>query len=625
MFKKFTFSAIIIAAFLFLIFTKTNAQPPGSNPITVGSYTNGLGSTSQCYGGYWFRSPVDLWIVAVQVQSGAYDGPRSTQIYQFTFQPPSNGYYVYDSVYYPTYSNRMNPRWRIENYGSTGYEISNISSGRNYQGQVVNEIFVPANTYWGIYSQSQYPAAGYYYSYWSWCYRSYSWYTTIGGIGTYLYPSRGYYGYGYMSTPTWCTYSYNYTGGSLTYIGRTRFWYMLPCYIYVTQNTGGTIAPSAPYGPFKPGFDVNLDYVVTPDPGKHIVDVTLNGASVGAITRPVHTQHFGIVNTTQTISATYGNRIIATGYGTFMNPTGTSYYVTGSNPSYDVTPFPGAFITSITATGSVSGVINVPVLNSGTGQLIALGQPGYPFANLNEDWTLDVVCMMNLFTTTEQHGTINPLGSTDIVWGTLYPVQIIPDANYKVSHLYIDGFDVLDPTQPGYPHPGLDLSAWPLVTFNLDMSYSHTVHATFYAWIITPEVVGVGGTIEPSAPVKVYEHAQYPFNITPDIDWSIDSVMAINLSNGEISLIGNIPLHGGLQILFRDIINDWKLQVKFKIDRYNVLVKNARVMEGGKIFPTGTLNPESDDGLVIVNSGTDLNFTITADLGWNIKDVILDG
>ena len=626
MFKKFTiFSFVIITALLYLV-SETNAQPPGSTPITVyPNYYTALGSWNYCYNGYWFQAPRDFWIVAVRKSNGWTTANFKTthQIYQFSQVPPYSGVTFYDTVYaWSTY--RMMPRWKVDSYGTDGNQVCNMSDGRNQLGQQVEDLYVQSGTVWAIYSQFDYPQAGYYYSYISLPYYTSGWYTNIGGTGFYLRPSRAYYNINPASYGYWCYNSYNMNGSSY-YVGRTVFWYMLPCYIYVTQNTGGTISPSAPYGPFKPGLNVNLDYIVTPDPGKHIVNVTINGSPVGAVTRPVHTQHFGVVNQTQTLSATYGNRIIATGYGAFLSPTGTSYYVTGSNPSYTCSPFPGAFISSITATGSISGVVMIPVLNSGAGQTIALGQPGYPFANLNEDWTLDVVCMMNLFTSAEQHGTVNPLGSTDIVYGTDYPVQIIPDANYKVAHLYIDGYDIMDPSSPGYPRPELDLSNWPLVTYTINMSYSHTIHATFYAWIITPEIIGVGGTITPDLPVRVFDHAQHPFIITPDLDWSIDTVKAINLSNGEVSLIGNIPLHGGLQVMFQNITNDWKLQVIFKIDRYNVVVKNAKVIEGGKIFPTGTLSPGSDDGLIVVNSGSSLNFTITPDAGWDTKDVLLDG
>ncbi|MBI5324939.1 MAG: T9SS type A sorting domain-containing protein [Ignavibacteriae bacterium] len=579
-------------------------------PMPMPPYNAGLGSYNYVYNTYWYTAPRDFWIVRLQELGGWVSGNQSIEIYRLSLPPAYSGQLFYNEYWYGAQTYRLTPLWSIRNFASTG--IININQGTAYPGGTVQDIFCTAGT--------RYLISGNMSNYYNNCYYGSPYNTNVGGTTLTMYPCYMYNGY--QMYYNWSYYGYLYT--SSYYMGRTQIYYMLPCYIYVTQTSGGTIAPGTTYGPFKPGLDVNLNYTVTPTVGKHIVDVTINGASVGSITRPVHTQHFGVVNTTQTLSATYGNRIVATGYGCFLNPTGTSYFITGANPSYVITPFPGATVNTITATGAISGAISIPVLNGGQGQTIALGQPGYPFGSINEDWTLDVVCVMNLFTTVEPHGTMNPLGSSDIPYGTLYPVQIIPDINYKVNHLYVDGFDVLDPTQPGYPHPGLDLSAYPIITFNIDMSYSHTMHATFYAYEITPEVIGMGGTITPGDPVRVYEHAQYPFVIEPDLDYHIDSIKAINLSNAEITVFGNIPQHGSLQVLFRDIMNDWRLQAQFTIDRYNVVVKDARIIEGGKIFPTGSLDNSSTDGLIIVNSGTDLNFSITPDVGWNIKDVILD-
>ncbi|TAL67370.1 MAG: T9SS type A sorting domain-containing protein [Bacteroidetes bacterium] len=567
--------------------------------------------------GYWFTAPVDMWIVQAQNPTGCISGDQSIEIYRLNNNPSGYcAYTYYNDMYYSYMSYKIYPLWRVSGISSTGPVA--INQGKDRNGATIQNIPVSAGDRIAVFTGYR---NGPYTIYFSTYYYTSVYYTNIAGNSVQMRPSSLYTPYPWDN---WGNYATMY-GYCSYYLGRGNIWYILPVYITAVQAPNGTIAPAGQKGPYQPGTNVNLDYTVTPNPGYHIVDVTINGASVGSITRPVHTQHFGVVNTNQTITAVFGHRIIATGYGAYMNPTGNNYYAAGTNPSYTTTPFPGATISSITAVGSVSGTINIPVLNGGQGQTIALGQPGYPFANLNQDWTLDVICVMNLFTSVGPHGTINPLGSTDIIWGTQQPVVITPDMNYKVHQLLVDGFDVLDPTQPGYPKPQLDFSAYPVITYTIDMSYSHTIHATFYAWQITPEVVGIGGSINPPDPVKVYEHSQYPFEIIPDLDYHIDSVKAINLQNGQITLLGNIPQHGNMSIMFKDIVNDWKLQAMFTIDRYNVIVKNSRILEGGKIFPTGTLDNSSDDGLIIANSGTDINFTIKPDVGWIIKDVLLDG
>ncbi|TAL68004.1 MAG: hypothetical protein EPN82_11415, partial [Bacteroidetes bacterium] len=390
MFKKFTYFAISIAMLLMMSYSGANSQ---GTPMPVGPYNWGTGSYNYIYGVEILTAPRDFWIVRVNALGGYGSGNQSVEIYRMNGVPAYAGQFWYDNPIYGPYSPWYTPLWSCRNWsGGTG--PIQISQGTAYPSGTVQDIFCTAGT--------TYMLTGNIGNYYHACYYGYGYNSNIGGTpvtlwGGYVYnPFQMYYG--------WSYYGWMYRYGNFP-IGRIQIYYMLPCYIYVTQTTGGTIAPGTTYGPFKPGLDVNRDYTVTPDPGKHIVDVTINGATVGSITRPVHTQHFGVVNTTQTLSATYGNRIIATGYGASLTPTGASYYVVGSNPSYVIVPFPGAFVSSITATGDITGVVNIPVLNSGAGQTIALGQPGYPFANLNEDWTLDVVCMMNLFTSAEQHGT----------------------------------------------------------------------------------------------------------------------------------------------------------------------------------------------------------------------------
>ncbi|MBI5325973.1 MAG: hypothetical protein HZB41_11995, partial [Ignavibacteriae bacterium] len=611
MFKKFTFLAFSIGMLLLCMFSEVYSQ---GTPTPMGPYNWGTYYGYVQYSSYFFTANRNFNIVRVNVPN-EYGGnqPQSVEIYRLNTQPTYSWQWYYDDVFYPWYSPNYTPLWSVRAWGGGNGPVP-INQGSAYPGGTIQ--YIP------ITSGQSYLVVGNIGNYYQSCYYGYGWVTNISGTPLQLWPAyiyNGYYMYSYWSY-------YGYMNPYVNYpMGRTVLYYTVPIYIYTVQAAGGTISPAGTAGPFSEGDNVNLNYTVTPNPGREIVSVLINGAPQSPISRPIHTQHFGVITSDQTITAVFGYKVTSTGYGAFITPPAASYYAAGTNPSFSTTPFPGATISSIVATPQVGPPVNIAVLNGGLGQTIALGQPNYPFANISQNWTLDVICVMNLFTSIEPHGTINPLGSSDILYGTQFPVRIIPDANYKVNNLYVDGFDVLDPTQPGYPRAGLDFSEYPIITYTIDMSYSHTVNATFYAYEITPVVVGIGGVITPPDPVRVYEHAQYPFVITPDLDYHIDTVKAINLSTGDITIYDNLPLHGEYNALFRDIMNDWRLEAQFTIDRFNVIVKNARIIEGGKIFPTGTLNPESDDGLVIVNSGTDLNFTITADLGWNIKDVILDG
>jgi hypothetical protein len=616
MFKKFTYLAISIAALLLMTFVEAKADTP--IPVAPYSYNTYYGYV--IYNSYFFTANRSFIITRFQVPN-EYGGnqPQSVELYQLNTAPSYPGQFYYDQVFYGAQNYNYSALWSVRAWGGGNGPIP-VNQGTWYPtGGTVQSISIQAGQTYLICGNigNYYQSFGY----------GYGFQTNIGGTPMMLWWAEvlnGYYMYSY-----WSYYSYMYPNYTI-YIGRVIFWYTLPVYITAVQAAGGTIAPAGVTGPFNQGDNANVTYTITANAGKWITDILVNGASIGqgSITnRSVMTYHFGVINSDQTITAVFGNKITATGFGVYMNPTGTTYYAPGANPTYMLTPFTGARISTIVATPSVGVAVNIPVQGTGGGQTVALGQPGYPFAALNKDWTLVATAVVGLTTSTTAHGSVTPAGFNEYPFGNDVWVVATPDPGYKVNQFYIDGVDVLDPSSPGYPSPRLDFSSAPVIRYRCTMTQAHEAHATFYAYEITPFIAGsgTGGTIDPPTKVRVFAHAQFPFIITPDLDYHVAYIGVTDLNTGNTKIFDNLPPHGGYTVLFQDIMTDYRLSTSFTIDEYQITIKNAKTSEGGKVFPTGDLSNSSPDGIMIVNSGTSQNFSIEPDLGWKIQNVFLDG
>ncbi len=615
MFKKVTYSVLTIAMLLLLAFASIKAD---MGPTPMGPYNYG---TYYGYGNYayYFTANRDFWITRVHVPN-EYGGnqPQSVEIYRLNVVPSYSWQFFYDQYFYGAQTYNYLPLWCVRAWGGGNGPIQ-INQGTAYPSGTVQDLYIQSGQTILVCSN----IGNYYQS----CYYSYGWVTNIGGTNLQLWPALVYNGY-YMYS-NWSYYGYMMPNYSYP-MGRTELYYNLPVYITAVQAAGGTITPAGQTGPFKAGTDANTNYTITANAGKWISDIIVNGNSIGqgSITnRSVMTYHFGVINSNQTITAVFGNKITATGFGVFMNPSGTSYYGPGANPTFVLTPFPGARISTIIATPAVGSPVSILVQNNGNGQTVALGQPGYPFASLSQDWTLVATAVVSLTTSTTAHGNVTPVGYNEYPYANDVWVSAVPDPGYKVNQFYIDGVDVLDPASPGYPDPRLDFSLAPVIRYRCTMTQAHTASATFYAYEITPEIAGsgTGGTIDPPSKVRVFAHAQYPFIITPDLDYHVAYIGVTDLNTGNTQISDNLPKHGGYTVLFKDIMTDYRLSASFTIDEYVLTIKNAKTMEGGKVFPTGTLSDTSDDGIMYVNSGTSQNFTIEADNGWYIQNVYLDG
>jgi hypothetical protein len=124
----------------------------------------------------------------------------------------------------------------------------------------------------------------------------------------------------------------------------------------VTSNAGsnGSISPS---GTTTVNYGANQTHTITADTNYHVLDVLVDGASVGAVTSYTFTN----VLSNHTIAATFTidtyTITASAGANGNISPSGAVSVNKGSNQTFLITPDAGYHITGVTVDGSSQGVI----------------------------------------------------------------------------------------------------------------------------------------------------------------------------------------------------------------------------------------------------------------------------
>lgn len=125
--------------------------------------------------------------------------------------------------------------------------------------------------------------------------------------------------------------------------------------ITASAGSGGAISPA---GATVVNENTNRAYTITPNTGYHVVGVTVDGVSQGAITSYTFTN----VTANHTIAATFAlNTYTITssaGANGSISPTGATAVNHGSNQSYTITPNSGYAIAAVTVDGVSQGAVS---------------------------------------------------------------------------------------------------------------------------------------------------------------------------------------------------------------------------------------------------------------------------
>ena len=214
----------------------------------------------------------------------------------------------------------------------------------------------------------------------------------------------------------------------------------------------------------------------------------------------------------------------------------------------------------------------------------------YTFADIRADHEIAADFSINNVTITAtagEHGTISPSGAVAVDYGASQTFTITPDAGYEVADVLVDGESI----------GGRKSYTFTNVTAN------HTLEARFTppACKITVKS-DIGGTIKPSGVVEVMKGGNQVFHIKPEKGYKTDNVIVDGKSLGELK-----------KYTFRKVLADHTIEALFSRVTHKI---TATAQNGGIIDPYGT---------ILVEDGASLRFSISADEGFKIRDVRVDG
>jgi hypothetical protein len=333
--------------------------------------------------------------------------------------------------------------------------------------------------------------------------------------------------------------------------------------ISASANSGGSITPTT-----SVNYQGNKTFTITPDTGNHIVDVLVDGTSVGAtnsytFTSVTSPHHIGAVFAIDTFTITSSAGI----HGT-ISPAGATKVTYGSNQSYTITPETGYHLTSVL----IDGVIST----------------NYTFSAITASHTISAtfaIDTLNITSSAEAHGTISPAGSTVLAPGSSQVYSITPDPGYNVTGVLVDNVSVGAVTN---------------YTFNT-VNASHAISATFAIKSFTiSSTASTGGTITPTVSVNYQDNKT--FTITPATGYHISDVQVDGISVGATN-----------SYTFTSVTTPHSITASFASDSFTIT---------SSADPHGTISPA---GAANSNYGASRSYSITPDTGYHIASVLVDG
>jgi len=318
-------------------------------------------------------------------------------------------------------------------------------------------------------------------------------------------------------------------------------------------------------GPVSVNHGDSANYTITPSVGYHVADVLVDGISVGAVT----SYSFTNVTTNHTISASFAINsysIEATpgANGSITGPAAVNY---GDSANYTITPAAGYHVTDVLVDGVSVGAVT-----------------SYSFNNVTASHTISATFAINSYSieaTTGVNGSISGPAAADYGASAVY--TITPAEGYHVAEVLVDG---------------ISFGAVASYSFS-NVTADHTISASFAinSYTITA-LPGANGTISGPATVNYGDSATY--TITPAVGYRVSHVKVNGVDVGPVT-----------SYTFTDVTAPQSITAIFAVQTFT--------------FAIGHVGPGTVSGPYSVSYGQDATFSLTADPGYHLADVEVDG
>ena len=239
--------------------------------------------------------------------------------------------------------------------------------------------------------------------------------------------------------------------------------------ITATAGSGGTISPLGAVGVI---YGDSQQFNITPSFGYYIVDVDVDGSSVGVVSNYT----FPSVTSDHSISATFALSQFTITPTAGLNGTispGTPQTVTYFNPlTFTISPNTGYYIANVLIDGSSVGNVS-----------------SFTFMNVTSAQTISATFAINTYTinaTAGSNGAISPSGLVPVSYGAGQSFTITPNTGYYTASILVNGAPVVGPPETGNP-------VYSFSNVIVNQNISATFNATPTITALSPAAGPVGG------------------------------------------------------------------------------------------------------------------------------------
>ncbi len=328
-------------------------------------------------------------------------------------------------------------------------------------------------------------------------------------------------------------------------------------------------------------------YTISPATLCRILDVQVDGVSVGAVT----SYSFTNVTAIHTISATFQQLVAGVDYfgitavaptiGGAITPEGVRNVLKGADSTvYTVTPSYGYVIVSVGDNGVQ--IAKRPV-----------GTFTYTFVNVQKAHTISSTFQLATYTISPSvvgNGSMSPANPVTPTFGASQYCSFTPSAGYHVADVLIDG---------------VSIGAVANYTFT-NINASHTIQVQFEANapVTVTATAGANGSISPAGVSTVLSGSNLTYTMTPQVGYRVAGVVVDGVSKGAIN-----------SYTFAKISStNHTIDVTFTLDIYTI---TSSAGANGAISPAGVVTD--------IAPGSTLVYTITPAAGYKVSNVIVDG